>query len=145
MSERVYTAAWQELFQQADAEARMSPASTGSRAGVGSEAKDLQHSGDPWTRAAGAAEDLRLSVTTAKSRLTGTHDGIAAAGVGLGSLGVLKTVLASWEARLGAVGSECGDLAPRLRLVAKDQGEQEIKVKASFEGRDRPTGDEPGK
>ncbi|MEV4942316.1 hypothetical protein [Streptomyces zaomyceticus] len=144
MNERMYTAAWQELFQQADAGARMSPASAGSGADGGG-GKDLQHSGGPWTGAAGAAEDLRLSVTTARSRLTGAHDGIAAAGGGLGSLGVLKTVLASWEARLGAVGSECGDLAPKLRLVAKDQGEQEIKVKASFEGRDRSTGDEPGK
>ncbi|MFG2902827.1 hypothetical protein ACGFZH_37835 [Streptomyces zaomyceticus] len=145
MSERMYTAAWQELFQQADAGARTSPASAGSGADGGGGGKDLQHSGRPWTRAAGAAEDLRLSVTTARSRLTGAHDGIAAAGAGLGSLGVLRTVLASWEARLGAVGSECGDLAPKLRLVAKDQGEQEIKVKTSFEGRDRPTGDEPGK
>ncbi|GGT35248.1 hypothetical protein GCM10014713_31140 [Streptomyces purpureus] len=39
---------------------------------------------------------------------------------GLASVGVLKSVLTSWEERIGAVKDECGSPAPNLRLVARD-------------------------
>ncbi|WP_019886918.1 hypothetical protein [Streptomyces purpureus] len=95
---------------------------------------DLKHSDEPWTKAAGVAESLLTSMTTAKHRLTAAHEGVTPGNEGLASVGVLKSVLTSWEERIGAVKDECGSLAPNLRLVARDQGEREIRVKASFSG-----------
>ncbi|MET9436214.1 hypothetical protein [Streptomyces sp. NPDC006551] len=111
-------------------------------AGGGGGGEDLRHSGGPWTGAAGVAEALHTSTVAAKNRLTTAHEGVAAANDGLASVGVLRSVLTSWEERLSAVKDECGSLAPKLRLVAKAQGEQEAKVKSSFQGMDAASGDE---
>ncbi|MFJ9829125.1 hypothetical protein ACIRSU_32835 [Streptomyces sp. NPDC101160] len=136
MTERTYSAAWQKLLEQAGQSrdgtttAHMSLASAGDGAADG----DLRHSAGPWTKAAGVAESLSTSMATARSRLTSAHQGVAAGTVGLASVGTLKTVLTSWEERLAAVKDECGSLGPALRRVAKEQGEQDVSVKAAFSG-----------
>ncbi|MEV0474803.1 hypothetical protein [Streptomyces prunicolor] len=42
----------------------------------------------------------------------------------------MKSVLASWEKRLGAVRDECDALGPTLRQVAQDMGEVDVEVAA---------------
>ncbi|WP_405830357.1 amino acid ABC transporter permease [Streptomyces sp. NBC_01176] len=88
----------------------------------------LKHSSGPWTRAAGTAGDLRTSTGMSKADLGSAHDGIASATEGLASLGPLKSVVASWQRRLGSVRDECDSLEPALRQVAKDMGEVDVKV-----------------
>ncbi|MEV6536736.1 amino acid ABC transporter permease [Streptomyces sp. NPDC051639] len=101
----------------------------GSGHGAGG-AGTLKHSSGPWTRAAGTAGDLQASTGKSKADLGSAHDGIASATEGLASLGFLKSVVASWERRLGAVRDECDCLEPALRQVAKDMGEVDVNVAA---------------
>ncbi|MFJ7997247.1 hypothetical protein ACIQ7D_08865 [Streptomyces sp. NPDC096310] len=142
MTNSPYSDEWQRLFDMAgrsgdsSADARMSLASA-SAGNTGGE-PDLRHSDGPWTRAAGVAEELRTSITAAKSRLTSAHEGSATGTEGLTAMGTLKSVLISWEERLKSVQDECGSLAPKLRLVAQGQGEREVTVKSSFAGLDKP-------
>ncbi|QIY96522.1 amino acid ABC transporter permease [Streptomyces sp. S1D4-11] len=103
--------------------------STGGNNGGGG-AGTLKHSHGPWTRAAGAAGDLRTSTGKSKTDLSSAHDGVGSGSEGLASLGALKSVLASWEKRLGAVRDECNALGPKLRQVAQDMGEVDVKVGA---------------
>ena len=93
----------------------------------------LRHSGGPWTRAAGTAEDLQTSTGKSKADLSTAHDGVVSAGEGLASLGALMSVLASWKKRLGHVRNECDALEPKLRQVAKDMGEVDARVGAKAE------------
>ncbi|MFJ5682706.1 hypothetical protein [Streptomyces sp. NPDC093099] len=150
MATEAYSESWQELIdlagqeRQSAASGPMSLASAGSSGGSGSSSgaasrSDLEHSDGPWTTAAGVAEALRTSTTTAKSRLTSTHTGVTAATEGLASSGVLKSVLTSWEDRLSSVRDECGSLAPKLRQVGKDLGERDTKVKSSLQGINTPS------
>ncbi|MFJ1575866.1 hypothetical protein [Streptomyces sp. NPDC088182] len=147
MATEAYSESWQELIdlagqeRQSAASGPMSLASAGSSGGSGGAASrsDLEHSDGPWTTAAGVAEALRTSTTTAKSRLTSTHTGVTAATEGLASSGVLKSVLTSWEDRLSSVRDECGSLAPKLRQVGKDLGERDTKVKSSLQGINTPS------
>ncbi|MFJ9207409.1 hypothetical protein [Streptomyces sp. NPDC102264] len=146
MATEAYSESWQELIdlagqeRQSAASGPMSLASAGSSGGSGgsdgsggaASRGDLEHSDGPWTTAAGVAEALRTSTTTAKSRLTSAHTGVTAATEGLASSGVLKSVLTSWEDRLSSVRDECGSLAPKLRQVGKDLGERDTKVKSSL-------------
>jgi hypothetical protein len=90
----------------------------------------LKHSHGPWTRAAGAADDLRTSTGNARTDLSSAHDGVGSGATGLTSLGALRSVLASWEKRLGAVRDECDALGPTLRQVAQDMGEVDVEVAA---------------
>ncbi|MET8983035.1 amino acid ABC transporter permease [Streptomyces sp. NPDC004539] len=98
-----------------------------STAGAGSTGT-LKHKGGPWTKAAGTAGDLRTGTDTSGTDLRTAHDGITGSLEGLASLGTLKTVLTSWDERLGAVRDECGNLVPALRQVAKDMGEVDAAV-----------------
>ncbi|MFE4820828.1 amino acid ABC transporter permease [Streptomyces sp. NPDC056704] len=102
---------------------------TGDNNGGGS-AGTLKHSHGPWTRAAGAAGDLQISTGKSKTDLSSAHDGVGSGSEGLASLGPLKSVLVSWEKRLGAVRDECNALGPKLRQVAQDMGEVDAKVAA---------------
>lgn len=90
----------------------------------------LKHSHGPWTRAADAADDLRTSTNNSKTDLSSAHEGVGSGAEGLASLGALKSVLASWEKRLGAVRDECEALGPKLRQVAQDMGEVDVSVAA---------------
>ncbi|MFC9425307.1 hypothetical protein [Streptomyces sp. NPDC056987] len=143
MTTSPYSDQWQQLLDMAgrssdsSTNARMSLASVS--AGDSGGDSDLRHSDGPWTKAAGVAEELRIRVTSAKSRLTSAHEGAAAGTEGLASTGTLNSVLTSWEERLKAVQDECASLAPKLRLVAQGQGERNTEVKSSFAGLDRPT------
>ncbi|MGW3154946.1 amino acid ABC transporter permease [Streptomyces sp. NPDC001089] len=102
--------------------------STGGTDGGG--AGILKHSHGPWTRAAGTADDLQTSTGRSKTELSSAHAGVGDGSVGLASMGVLKSVLASWERRLGAVRDECDALGPKLCRVARDMGEVDVKVGA---------------
>lgn len=90
----------------------------------------LKHSGGPWTRAAKTADDLESSTTRSRTDLHSTHGGVASGLEGLASMSTLKSVLASWEKRLGRVREECDALQPKLRQVAVDMGEIDVKVGA---------------
>ncbi|MCM2393126.1 hypothetical protein [Streptomyces albipurpureus] len=135
---------WQELFELAERprDARtgtgMSLASVaGSPGGPGAPGAKgatgvLKHEAQPWTSAAAAAGAIRTNTASANAKLTSAHEGVDSGAAGLASLGVLRTVLTSWERRLGAVRDECGYLDPVLKRVATDQGENEKTVKSSF-------------
>ncbi|MFF6997707.1 amino acid ABC transporter permease [Streptomyces sp. NPDC008313] len=103
--------------------------STGSPTGGGG-VGTLKHSHGPWTRAATAADDLRTSTGKSKTDLSSSHDGVGTGVEGLASLGALRVVLASWERRLGDVRDECDALGPKLRDVARDLGEADVKAGA---------------
>ncbi len=107
------------------------PSAQGGSGGEGGGgAGTLKHTGGPWTRAARTANDLGTSTAQAKTDLRSGHVGVAAASEGLTSLGALKAVLTSWEKRLATVREECDSLEPKLRQVAKDMGEVDVKVGA---------------
>ncbi|MGW7360805.1 amino acid ABC transporter permease [Streptomyces sp. NPDC054802] len=93
----------------------------------------LQHSAKPWNRAASTAGLLTTGTNNAKTNLTKGHAGMAGGLTGLASLGSLKSVLSSWETRLGAVRDECESLEPKLRQVPKDLGgtDGDVGTKAS--------------
>ncbi|MEU8948901.1 amino acid ABC transporter permease [Streptomyces sp. NPDC048489] len=103
--------------------------STGGTDGGGG-AGILKHSHGPWTRTAGTADDLRTSTARSKTELSSAHAGVGHGSAGLASLGALKSVLTSWERRLGAVRDECDALSPTLCRVARDMGEVDAKVGA---------------
>ncbi|MFF3392243.1 amino acid ABC transporter permease [Streptomyces sp. NPDC002669] len=101
--------------------------------GGGGGAGTLRHGGAPWTRAAGTAGDLRTGTTTARADLRRSHEGTADGLTGLACLGALKSVLASWDERLGRLRDECGSLEPKLRQVAVILGEVDAEVGNSAE------------
>ncbi|MFE2635499.1 hypothetical protein ACFXKX_25165 [Streptomyces scopuliridis] len=144
MATEAYSGSWQQLIDLAGqgtesaATARMSLASAGGSSNAPADG-DLKHTDRPWTTAAGVADALRTSTATAKSNLASAHAGVTADNEGLASAGVLTSVLTSWEDRLRAVRDECGSLAPKLRLVGKDLGERNVKVKSSLQGIDTPS------
>ncbi|MFI2510031.1 amino acid ABC transporter permease [Streptomyces sp. NPDC018972] len=109
---------------------------TGTAGGSGT----LRHSGGPWTRAAGAADDLRISTESTKKNLQSGHAGVSKGAEGLASLEVLRTVLTSWEKRLEAVRGECESLEPKLRAVAKEMGERDGAIAAEVRAVGVPTG-----
>ncbi|MFB6874789.1 amino acid ABC transporter permease [Streptomyces sp. NPDC056323] len=88
----------------------------------------LKHKGGPWTKAAGTADGLQTSTITAKVDLRRAHDGTVGGLAGLTSLGALKSVLTSWDERLGHVRAECGSLEPKLRQVAVEFAEVDAGV-----------------
>ncbi|MFE4177293.1 hypothetical protein ACFRR7_35535 [Streptomyces sp. NPDC056909] len=93
---------------------------------------ELRHSGGPWTRAAGAAEALRTHMGLVRGEFAAAHEGVAAGTEGLGAAAVLRTVRMSWERRVEIAMGECASLAVHLRAVARDQGECESAISASF-------------
>ncbi|MGW1186819.1 amino acid ABC transporter permease [Streptomyces sp. NPDC002559] len=94
----------------------------------GGGAGTLRHKGGPWTRAAGTAGDLQTGTATARTDLRRAHDGTADGLTGLAGLGALRSVLASWDERLGRVRDECGSLEPKLRQAAVILGEADAEV-----------------
>ncbi|WP_372351499.1 amino acid ABC transporter permease [Streptomyces sp. KL116D] len=88
----------------------------------------LKHKGGPWTKAAAAADELQTSTITARVNLRSAHEGVTTGLAGLASATALKSVLTSWNDRLGRVRDECGALEPKLRQVAVDLGEVDAQV-----------------
>lgn len=102
----------------------------------------LRHSSGPWNRAASTADALRVSTRSTTASLRSSHAGVSAGPGGLAGLGVLKTVLGSWEKRLEAVRDECDALEPELRAVARDLGEVDRGVAAGVRAVPVPEGSE---
>lgn len=107
------------------------PRAGGGHAGVGAGA-DLLHRAGPWTRAAGAAEELRTHLGQVGPEFAAAHAGLAAGTRGLRVAAVLGTVRASWERRIATATTECESLAGSLRAVAQDQGETDAAIRAAF-------------
>ncbi|HEY8980806.1 MAG TPA: amino acid ABC transporter permease [Streptomyces sp.] len=125
--------AWDEWEQLKARAAERSTAHTridGTSADGASGTGTLKHKGGPWTKAAGTAGELRTGTNSSGVDLRAAHDGISGSLEGLASLSTLKTVLTSWDKRLGDVRDECGGLEPALRQVAKDMGEVDAAVAA---------------
>ncbi|GGS24915.1 hypothetical protein GCM10010252_75010 [Streptomyces aureoverticillatus] len=132
--------AWDEWEQlKAEAVARQStrthlnevPAGDGDSVdGGGRGAGSLRHTRKPWTYAASVANDLSTGTKTVRSDLQAAHEGLGRGAEGLSSLGALKAVLTSWERRLSSVRDECAALEPKLRSVAVELGEVDVKVGA---------------
>ncbi|MFI0238889.1 alpha/beta hydrolase [Streptomyces sp. NPDC016845] len=101
---------------------------TSSSEASGGGVSTLRHERGPWTQAAGTADDLQASTSTARVDLRSAHEGVGGGLAGLTSLGALKTVLTSWNERLGRVREECSALEPELRQVAVDLGEIDAEV-----------------
>jgi hypothetical protein len=110
------------------------PGSGANDAGGGGGAGRLRHSSHPWSRAATTAEDLHRSTSIAKTELHDAHAGPASGIEGLASLGALRSVLSSWEERLGSVTDECASLESELRRVSRDMGEVDVRVGAKADG-----------
>ncbi|MFD7623538.1 amino acid ABC transporter permease [Streptomyces sp. NPDC059802] len=99
-------------------------------AGGGGGTGTLKHNGGPWTKAAGTADGLQTSTITAKVDLRRAHDGTVGGLAGLSSLEALRSVLTSWDERLGRVREECSSLEPKLRQVAVELAEVDAEVGA---------------
>ncbi|MGP9019550.1 hypothetical protein ACT1U9_14205 [Streptomyces sp. BR1] len=136
--EYVYAESWQRLLDQAGQPKVMSLASAGpARSGP---AGELKHSAKPWSDAAGTAHALRTDTVKVTTGLTTAHAGAEAGTAGLASMAALKSVLTSWEKRLTAVQTECGSLEPKLREVARAQGEVDAGVKSALAQYSAPSG-----
>ncbi|MFD5620657.1 hypothetical protein [Streptomyces yangpuensis] len=134
-----YSERWQDLFGPADdgpamrlASAAPDPGTGGGGGGAG----NLQHTKGPWTSASGTAGDLRTNTETSRAALGPGHEGVEAGAAGLSSVAALKSVLTSWEERLQSVRDECEQLKGTLLKVAKEMGETDAAVDASFKGVD---------
>ncbi|MFJ7779569.1 hypothetical protein [Streptomyces yangpuensis] len=132
-----YSERWQELFGPADDGPVMRLASAAPDPGTGGGgAGNLQHTKGPWTSASGTAGDLRTNTETSRAALGPGHEGVEAGAAGLSSVAALKSVLTSWEERLQSVRDECEQLKGTLLKVAKEMGETDAAVDASFKGVD---------
>ncbi|KJY20623.1 hypothetical protein VR43_14710 [Streptomyces sp. NRRL S-104] len=109
---------------------------SGGGGGGGGGNMDLKHSKGPWTSASSTAGDLRTSTETSRSALGPGHEGVDSGAAGLSSVAALKSVLTSWEERLQSVRDECEQLKGTLLKVAKEMGETDAAVDASFKGVD---------
>ncbi|MFJ8254508.1 hypothetical protein [Streptomyces sp. NPDC094466] len=115
------------------------PGATAGPAGA-AEGGDLRHSGGPWLRAAGAADQLVTLLGPVKGELEAAHRGLiagAGAGAGAGALDALVelgAVRASWERRIEEARGECGSLAGKLRAVVGGQAQANEAVKKGFDG-----------
>ncbi|MEV1044387.1 hypothetical protein [Streptomyces sp. NPDC049916] len=130
-----YSEHWQELFGPTGDGGAMRLASAPPHAGADAGGTGgLQHSKGPWTSASGTADELRTRTEASRSALGRGCEGIETGTAGLSSVAALRSVLTSWEERLQAVRDECDQLTGNLLKVAKDMGETETGVKASFAG-----------
>ncbi|MFK0023495.1 amino acid ABC transporter permease [Streptomyces sp. NPDC090798] len=120
----------QMQLNQLPADPGGSTPTSGSTTGTGGGSGTLRHSNGPWSRAAGTADDLRISTQSTKNGLQSSHTGVPNGAAGLASLSALTTVLTSWEKRLESVRDECESLEPKLRAVARDLGEVDGAVAA---------------
>ncbi|MFE6702260.1 hypothetical protein [Streptomyces sp. NPDC057718] len=102
-------------------------------AGGGGGAGDLLHSGGPWRRAAGGADQLVTLLGPVKGDLEAAHQGLIAGAGALSALAELSAVRASWERRIEEARAECGSLAGKLRAVARGQSQTNEAVKSDFD------------
>ncbi|MFC9583427.1 hypothetical protein ACFVJ8_11450 [Streptomyces yangpuensis] len=132
-----YSERWQELFGPADDGPALRLASAAPDPGTGGGGTGtLQHTKGPWTSASGTAGELRTNTETSRAALGPGHEGIETGAAGLSSVAALKSVLTSWEERLKSVRDECEQLKGTLLKVAKEMGETDAAVDASFKGVD---------
>ncbi|MFB7180662.1 hypothetical protein ACFCYI_23525 [Streptomyces sp. NPDC056257] len=118
-------ARWQELFGE-PAAMRLASAdgpTGGNGGGGGGGGEDLAHAGGPWSKAAVAAGELRITTAEGLGRMAAAHEGVEAGTAGLAATAALAAVRASWEKRVAAVRDECGSVQSALRNVAREIGE----------------------
>ncbi|MEE1799780.1 hypothetical protein PUR57_14070 [Streptomyces sp. JV176] len=121
-----YAQKWQELFDLAERPERQ----PGARGRLG-------HTTAPWVAASHTAATLRTDTEKSRRRLRSAHTSVATGAVGLAAVAELAGVLKSWEERLTAVRGTCDHLAGALLGVARDVGEADDAVRASFGPGDR--------
>ncbi|MFF3453136.1 hypothetical protein ACFYXH_02180 [Streptomyces sp. NPDC002730] len=129
------SARWQELFDADSSGARMSLASANAPGDGGRGGPDHKASQGPWTRASGVADALHTSSASALTELETAAKVEAKSTAGLDSTKAMSEVLGSWKVRLTAVRDECGRLEGSLKSAGKEFGEQEVRIKRTFEGR----------
>ncbi|MEV6476029.1 hypothetical protein [Streptomyces sp. NPDC051657] len=112
------------------------PAGSAGEAGGG----DLRHSGGPWLRAAGGADQLVTHLGPVKGELGAAHQGLIAGAGALDALVELSAVRASWERRIEGARGECGSLAGKMRAVVRGQAQANEAVKSGFDGVKTPGG-----
>ncbi|MFI0936450.1 hypothetical protein ACH4RG_32715 [Streptomyces sp. NPDC021019] len=101
---------------------------------------DLLHSGGPWLRAAGGADQLVTHLCPVKGELEAAHRGLIAGAGALDALAELNSVRDSWERRIEGARGECGSLAGQLRAVVRGQAQANEAVKSGFDGVKTPGG-----
>ncbi|WP_327416056.1 hypothetical protein [Streptomyces sp. NBC_01233] len=116
-TEAVLPAHWNELFGEP---AAMRLASADAPGGGG---EDLAHSRGPWSKAADAAGELRITTAEGLGKMAAAHEGVEAGTAGLSATAALAAVRASWEKRVAAVRDECGSVQSALLNVAREIGE----------------------
>ncbi|MBW1601611.1 hypothetical protein JJV70_05705 [Streptomyces sp. JJ66] len=149
---------WQQLFALAEQRPpSASPASSpdgtspspllalASADGGAPEGGKLRHSAGPWTSASNSVDGMANVLAQAKNKLETSHENIAAEGAGLASVSKLTKVRETWVERLESAREECENLAPKLRAVAKEHGENEAATTSTFKGAQAPTGAEGGR
>lgn len=112
-------------------DARMLLASAGSDSGGGGGTHKA--SVQPWTTASGVAAELQHDMQTALADLEHAHDGIKSGTAGFASASTLACILGGWQSRLSAVRDHCSGLEGSLKEAGANFGENEARVKASFD------------
>lgn len=115
---------------QQDARMLLASADSGSEGGGGTHKASVH----PWTTASGVAGELQHDMQTALADLEHAHDGIKSGTAGFASASALAGILGGWQSRLGAVRDHCSGLEGSLQKAGADFGENEARVKASFDG-----------
>ncbi|MEU7600444.1 hypothetical protein [Streptomyces sp. NPDC041003] len=121
-TQAVLPARWQELFGE-PAAMRLASADAPGGGGGGGGGEDLAHSGGPWSKAAVAAGELRVTTAEGLGKMAAAHEGVEAGTAGLSATAALAAVRASWEKRVAAVRDECGSVRSALLNVAREIGE----------------------
>lgn len=101
---------------------------------------DLRHSGGPWLRAAGGADQLVTHLGPVKGELAAAHQGVTSGAGSLSALAELSAVRTSWERRIEKARGECGSLAGKLRAVVRGQSQVNEAVRSGFDRVKTPTG-----
>ncbi|MFQ6148411.1 amino acid ABC transporter permease [Streptomyces seoulensis] len=114
----------------------------GSSGGSGGSGPDLKASKGPWTKASGAAHELRASTDSGITDLKTAHEEVKGGTDGFTSAAALNEILPTWEKRLTSVRDECDRLNGALARTGRDFGEVDPAV-ANRIG-NAPTGGKPG-
>ncbi|WP_414169352.1 hypothetical protein ACMATS_26945 [Streptoverticillium reticulum] len=115
---------------QQDTRILLASADSDSGGGSGTHKASVQ----PWTTASGVAGELQHDMQAALADLEHAHDGIKSGTVGFASASALAGILGGWQSRLSSVRDHCSGLEGSLKKVGTDFGENEARVKASFDG-----------
>ncbi|MGW0080655.1 amino acid ABC transporter permease [Streptomyces sp. NPDC003393] len=110
------------------------PADQGSSSSGGGASADLQIRKTPWTSASGVADELRTATAGGLTDLKLAHVGAAGGTEGFACPAVFQEVRTTWEARLTAVGDECGRLHGTLAKIGRHFGEVDHQVKGRADG-----------